>query len=270
MALIEHLEDRAVLTVTGADARKFLHGVVTQDIDSLTDGAARFACLLTPQGKILFDFFVVAAGDDFLIDVRGDSAEALARRLSLYKLRAKAAIEPAADWRVVASAEPLDGPLAFVDPRADDLGWRMATKGDAAGGGAAEYHARRIRAGAPEFGADFQSEAVFPLDVNYDALNGVNYKKGCFIGQEVASRMKRKGDARKRTLVAEFGADAPATGSTISAGGSTIGETMSAAGKAALALVRLDRLEKAREAGDALESEGGPLSLDRPVYLDRA
>ncbi|MEO1136199.1 MAG: folate-binding protein, partial [Pseudomonadota bacterium] len=169
---------------------------------------------------------------------------------------------------IAASQDQLSGGGAFADPRLPALGWR-AIKTPSASAQPGDYHARRIDLGVPEFGADFAGDEKFLLDVNYDSLNGVNYKKGCFVGQEVTSRMKRKGEARRRTLIAAFKDAAPQKGENITTGASTLGEIMSTAGNLALAQIRVDRWEKARAEGETISCAGEALQLHIPAYLEQ-
>ncbi|HXI88290.1 MAG TPA: hypothetical protein VNH64_12580, partial [Parvularculaceae bacterium] len=234
MAKIALLASRSVIRVAGPDAKTFLDGLLTQTPPAL--GAAAFAALLTPQGKILFDFLIAATGDAFLLDVFSGSADALAKRLSLYRLRAKVTIERLEEWAVAASLEGEDfgaeGVHSFQDPRLAALGRRLigpvAAIEKLANLDEAYYDARRLGLGVPEFGRDFGSDEVFLLDVNYDVLNAVSYKKGCFVGQEVTSRMKRKGEIRKRTLQISFDGAPPEKGAEIIKGDSVVGEATSA------------------------------------------
>lgn len=269
MSSTTHLNDRAVIRISGDDRRDFLQGLITQDIDRLSPDRAVFATLLTPQGKILFDFFIADTGESFLLDCNAGAAPALAKRLTLYKLRAKVSVEIDESLAVAASVEKpdIDDGHVFADPRLPALGYRAIVSASAASGNASGYHQRRIALGVPEFGQDFGSEEMFLLDVNYDVLNAVSYKKGCFVGQEVTSRMKRKGEVRRRTLIAAFDDPAPDKGSAIIAGESTLGELMSGANGKALALVRLDRRNKAADEGASLECDGRSLCLHFPDYL---
>lgn len=270
------LSSRSVLKISGPDARSFLQGIVTQDVEALRPGEAGFSALLTPQGKILFDFIIVTVGDGFLIDVAADAADALLKRLTLYRLRAKVTIAREDGLAVAAFLEgapaAADGGVSFPDPRLAALGWRAIGPAEKfaglATGGEALYDARRIALGVPEFGRDFASDEVFLLDVNYDALGGVSYKKGCFVGQEVTSRMKRKGDVRKRTLLVRFDGAPPAKGMPVKAGASSLGEILSGCNGAALALIRLDRLAAARAAGAAPMADEVPLQIVFPGYLE--
>jgi len=282
-----HLSDRAVIRVGGPEAQHFLQNLVTADIDGLEQTGASAGALLTPQGKILFDFLIHEDGDALLVDGCAQAAPALSKRLALYKLRADVTIEPAADLGVFAHDAPfaVDGAEAAPDPRHPGLGWRLVApaKGDAGADGGA-YEARRLAVGAPEFGKDFDGGEMFPMDVNYDALAGVSYRKGCFVGQEVASRMKRKGEVRKRTLLAALDGPAPQRGAPVTAGASTLGEILSAetmenhangkgtadASKSrALALIRLDRWDKARAAGEMSVVNGAEAVLSFPDYLEQ-
>ena len=234
---------------------------------------------MTPQGKILFDFILVATGDGFLVDCASEAAESLAKRLSLYRLRAKVTIEAAPDmavgaaWNDALETAPADA-VAFMDPRLAPLGQRVIGPKEtvlAIAGQKSEplYDAHRLALGVPEFGRDFGGDEVFLLDVNYDALKGVDYKKGCFVGQEVTSRMKRKGEVRKRTLVLSFGGPPPPKGTPVMAGENAIGEALSGATGSALALIRIDRLAAAREAGSALTADGRKVRVSVPGWLEQ-
>ncbi len=268
MNVISLLLDRAVIRLSGDDRRSFLQGLITQDIDSVSPGQAIFAALLTPQGKILFDFFIVDSDDTFLIDCSAAAAPALAKRLSLYKLRAHVTIEIDQSRSVLASKHEIEmaGVIAYRDPRLDTLGWRAVVK-EKISEASADYETRRIALGVPEFARDFASDDIFLLDVNYDALSAVSYKKGCFVGQEVTSRMKRKGEVRKRTLIAESDGGALAKGAVISAGDSTLGEILSSVEGRALALIRMDRWGKTKAEGLSPVCEGRELQLVVPDYL---
>ncbi len=262
------LSDRAVIRLAGEDRFSFLQGLITQNADRLNREPAIFAALLTPQGKILFDFFVAPAPDAFFIDCSAATAPALLKRLALYKLRAKVSLEIDETLCVRTDANELKDGLAYADPRHAEMGWRAIVRdGDAAADGA--YDRRRIALGVPEANKDFAGDEIFLTDANYDALDGVSYKKGCFIGQEVSSRMKRKGEIRRRTLIAEFDGPAPAKGAPVIAGATTLGEIMSSSGRAALALIRLDRWEKAQAQGKTAECEDQPLRLRIPDYLEQ-
>ena len=270
MVEMQKIPERKVIAVTGEDATSFLQGLVTNGPP--TEGGC-FSALLTPQGKILFDFFIVRAQEGFLLDVHENAAEALIKRLKLYRLRAKIDIDIDDAHGVFLSPDLANtGEDTFTNHPKDTTKSRLIAPINEFPNAVpdSEYHARRILAGVPEWGADFNSDEVFPMDMNFDALSGVDYKKGCFVGQEVASRMKRKGEARKRTLIAEFDGPSLKKGASIVAGDSTIGEILSGVDNMALALIRLDRWEKAKAAGDIPKCDDHALRLSIPAYLKQA
>lgn len=254
------LRDRGVIEVSGDDAAKFLHNLVTNDIASLKAGEARFAALLTPQGKILFDFVVFSLGEGrFLLDCPLSLAPELEKRLNTYKLRSKITVANRSDALETivfpdATARPeVEAAALAPDPRAEALGWRaLAEKGKIAATGPLEdYETRRIRAGVPQGGVDFAYSDAFPHEADMDVFAGLDFKKGCYVGQEVVSRMKHRNLVRKRVTPYRAAGGAPAPGQSIRAGEIEIGVTGSAVGDEGLALIRLDRLADAREKGDA-------------------
>lgn len=261
------LPDRAVVSVRGPDAAVFLQGLLTQSVAAAGQGGFAFGALLTPQGKILFDFLFAAEDDGFLFDCAAAAAESFMKRLALYRLRAQVEIARRSELGVFWAPEGVEG---FEDPRLPALGRRRLAPRDAAAAatGDGAYETRRIGLGVPECGKDYGPDEAFLMDVNADVLHGVDYRKGCFIGQEVTSRMKRKGEVRRRTLIARFDGAAPLKGARIEAGGSAVGEILSGVEGAALALVRLDRLESARAAGAKVAADGRPLALEVPAYLE--
>jgi len=267
------LEDRGVLAVSGADATTFLQGLLTNDVERLQPSEARYAALLTPQGKILFDMIVVRApGEEpsHLIDCAAAQAADLARRLGFYKLRAKVAIaNVSVDRAIVAywGAEPAtvaEG-LVYADPRDPRLGWRaILPRPIAAAVGVehvAEYEGLRIAVGAPKGGLDFAYADAFPHDANFDLLHGVDFDKGCYVGQEVVSRMKHRGTARKRVARVKLAGPAPAPGTPVMDRELAVGALGSSSGTEALALLRLDRAEEAKAAGRPLSAGGVTLAL---------
>ncbi|MBV9288873.1 MAG: folate-binding protein YgfZ [Hyphomicrobiales bacterium] len=268
------LSDRAVLRVSGEDAASFLQGLLTNDVEKLAPGEACYAALLTPQGKILFDMLVVrvpaAGGAAFLIDCAAAQAADLAKRLGFYKLRARVAIaDESATQAVVAGWdwEPAGAPgvLVYADPRERGLGWRaILTRAEAAalaGDGETSYEARRIAAGVPKGGIDFLYGDAFPQDANFDLLHGLDFDKGCYVGQEVVSRMRHRGAARKRVARVKLAGDPPPAGAPILDGALAVGTLGSSSGREALALVRLDRVEEARAAGRGLQAGGVEVAL---------
>ncbi len=265
------LPDRALVTVTGPDATALLQGVLTCNVETLGEAEARLGALLTPQGKILFDFLISRIADGFRLDVAADRAADLAKRLSLYKLRAKAEI--AADPTVAVAAAWSGSTTAAetavaADSRHPDLGARLYAAEGAFSADASEedYHAHRIALAVPEGGRDYAYSDAFPHEALMDQLGGVDFRKGCYVGQEVVSRMQHRGTARTRLLAVEYPEAAAAPGSEIQAGAKVLGTTGSSAGRKGLALVRLDRLGDALATGEPLRAEGKPLAVARPGY----
>ena len=256
------LAARTVLRLHGPDTLGFLQSLLTANVERLSVGDVTHAALLTPQGKVSSAFFVWRTEDGVLLDLAPGDEAPLTQRLRLYKLRAAVEIEPA-DLSVLVGAAGPDG--ARRDPRLPALGARwLARPGERdAPDASAGYHAARIGHGVPEFGADYGPAEVFAMDVNLDALGAVDYKKGCFVGQEVASRMFRKGEVRKRTWIVE--ADAPLSiGAAVTAGGSALGTITSVDGLRGLALLRTDRVGAASEPPRA---GAVPVRLSEPAYL---
>ncbi|MFW5661462.1 MAG: YgfZ/GcvT domain-containing protein [Oceanicaulis sp.] len=258
------LPRRAVLHVTGADSKSFLQRVITRGPEGVTPSRAMFSALLTPQGKVLADLILLDDGEGGLfVDLPASEAEGLLKRFTLYRLRAKAELALREDLAVAAARGDGEAELqtvalaAATDPRDPALGLRAIVP---AGGPSDEaaYDAARISGRAPEFGADYGPAEVFSTDVNHDLLGGIDYRKGCFVGQEVASRMHRKGGVRKRTVRFETEAG---PGDALSAGETPLGTVSSAVGGLALALVRTDRLKAAIEAGEAISAGGAPAVL---------
>ena len=269
------LRDRGVVTVGGEDAEAFLQGLLTNDVERLREGEARYAGLLTPQGKILFDMLAVRApsgsGAAFLIDCAAEQAADLSRRLGFYRLRAKVTIADASAERAVVAFwgdEAPDAPpeaVLYRDPRDPRLGWRAILPRDVAFAigeeHAATYEALRIAAGVPKGGVDFAYGDAFPHDANFDLLHGVDFDKGCYVGQEVVSRMKHRGTARKRVVrVRTFGEPA-SPGTPVLDGGLAVGTFGSSSGREALAMLRLDRLDETKAAGRELTAGGVGVAL---------
>jgi folate-binding protein YgfZ len=268
------LPDRGVVKVSGEDARNFLNGLLTTDVTLLRPGLGRFGALLTPQGKITADFLITEApsghGGGFLIDVPRALAPSLAAKLGFYKLRAKVTVEDLSDSLGVLAVwggEPAMKPdLAFADPRQAALGWRILVPAelvqkvadlvgaDLAGSDA--YEAHRIAAGVPRGGLDFIYSDAFPHDTNMDRLHGVDFDKGCYVGQEVVSRMQHRGTARTRIVRVVLDEFAPEAGTTIVAGDKSVGTMGSTADGKGLALLRTDRVADALNAGLTLTAGG--------------
>ncbi|KAA2236086.1 CAF17-like 4Fe-4S cluster assembly/insertion protein YgfZ [Salinarimonas soli] len=276
-----HLTNRGVVRVAGADARTFLQGLVTCDIDRVAPGEARYGALLTPQGKIIADFIVIEAPEDagggFYLDAPVVLCADLAKRLGFYRLRAKVEVADLSSALAVVAgwgdaARPADeAGLVHEDPRLPALGWRAIMAGEEAAGLAdatwEEYLPHRVRLGIPEGVADFTYGDAFPHEALLDQLGGVDFDKGCYVGQEVVSRMQHRGTARTRivSLVYPEGFSAE-VGSPVVAGERGLGTAGSGAGDRGLALIRVDRATDALAAGEAILSGGMPVRFERPDW----
>lgn len=256
------LPSRALIAVTGEDWRSFLQGQITQDVETLRPGEARFAALLTPQGRLLFDMFVVGREDGCWLDVEAAQREALIQRLTMYRLRAKVAF--AADPTPVAALFDAESGEPWVaDPRLPELGFRGYGAEPPEGARVADeaaYDAHRLALGAPG-PADWGSERTYPIEANFDLLNGIDFKKGCFVGQETTSRMKRRGAIKNRMAPIAFDGPPPAFGTEVLAGDLRAGEVLSGRDGRAMALLRLDRIE-----GAALTVDGRPVRVEMPAW----
>lgn len=284
LSYVSVLKDRGVVAVTGADAEKLLGGLVTNEIALFERAAAMYAALLSPQGKILFDFLVVKTADGFLLDTVRDKAGELVKRLSLYKLRAQAEIRDVSDAFQVAavwggaavSYGATAGSHVYADPRLSALGGRIlaetqyADKVLAATNGAdvlAEaYHVHRIGLGVPEGGRDFAFGDTFPHEALLDQLNGLSFTKGCYVGQEVVSRMQHRTTVRKRVVPVVAEQDLPTGPLPVLVGEAEIGRLGSVAGARGLALLRLDRVAEARRDGTAITVAGVGLTVEVPAF----
>jgi folate-binding protein YgfZ len=238
--------ERRLFRITGKDARDFLQGLVTNDVRKLDQGAV-YAALLSPQGKYLADFFLVPDGDAILLDVKADLADALVKRLNMYRLRSAVTIEPL-DRAVVRGTGPApEG--AFADPRHPGLGWR-AYDGRAAGEPSVDWDALRVSLGVPETGVELLPDDSYILEMGFERLHGVDFRKGCYVGQEVTARMKHKTELRKGLARIRIEGDA-APGTEIEANGKPVGTLLTRAGDMGLAYLRFDRAEGDLRAGEA-------------------
>jgi len=265
---VAHLEDRAVIAVGGPEARLFLQGLITNDVEKLAPGQGVYAALLTAQGKILFDFFMVEGDGAILIDCHAGSRDALLKRLSLYRLRSKVVLEGRDQLAVLAEWDGAAAryAISYPDPRLETLGRRaVISKGEMRRDllPASAYHAQRLAAGVPE-STDFGSDKMFALDADLDELQAVDFEKGCYVGQELTARMKHRGTARKRLLPFEFASEGTHDLS-LKAAGKDVGEIMSEYGRRGFAQVRLDRLEEA--GGNEIRSGEQIVKLIKPSWL---
>jgi folate-binding protein YgfZ len=239
------LPGRAILRVDGPDAGQFLHNLVTAEVEGLESGQATYAALLSPQGKMLFDFFVVRQGESYLIDCAASQKPEILKRLGFYKLRARIKIT---EEQAVAGVSP-DGPAAqirYPDPRTPALGWRFVNTADTLME-TPDYDLARIALGLADSDADLGSGVYFPHEANLDQFGGVSFTKGCYVGQEVVSRMEHRGTARSRIIPVDLSGPVSGTAQDIRSGEKQVGTILSSAGTQALALMRLDRLAEAAE-----------------------
>ena len=267
------LTDRSVLEVAGDDRVSFLQGLVTNDVESLARGEGRFAALLSPQGKILFDFFVVSAGDTYLVDCPAECSADLAKRLTLYRLRAKVTIADVSDrWRVGAAwgdGAEFSATVAYPDPRLPALGVRLLIRESDQpkfSASFADYEAMRVALAVPEGGKDYAYGDAFPHEACFDLLYGVSFKKGCFVGQEVVSRMQHRGTARTRVLAVSAKQPLPQGGADILVDGFSVGSLSSVAGARGIALARVDRVKEALARGQIFTAGGMPVELAAPAW----
>lgn len=272
------LSERGIVAISGSDARSFLQGLITNDIEKVSPTRAIYAGLLSPQGKYLFDFFIADDGDRLLFDCEAGRREELIRTLSLYKLRAEVEIEDISrDWRVWAlldgdeggepgACEAVDGGLKFVDPRLTGLGGRTMLAAEIEPpephGEPADYDKLRLLLGVPDGSRDIEAGRQTFLEANAKELAGVDFEKGCYVGQEVTARMNYRGTLKKRLLPIFFEGPAPAPGSLIAAGERAAGDVRSAIDGRAMALVRLEFLEAPLELED-----GRPCHVSLPSWL---
>ena len=263
------LESRSLILVSGPDWRDFLQGQLTQDVTTLAPGEIRFAGLLTPQGKLLFDLFLIGAEEGCLVDVAAVRCEPLIRRLTMYRLRAKVDFTPldgavVALWPAAAQA-PAAGWMA--DPRLAGLGYRGHDLAPPAGAEVvdeAAYHTHRLALGVPDPDHDCPTETTYPIEANFDLLGGIDFQKGCFVGQETTSRMKRRGAIKNRMLPITYEGAPPAFGAEVLAGERRAGEVLSGQDGRAMALLRLDRIEDV-----ALSVDGRAVTVEWPGYMGK-
>jgi hypothetical protein len=286
-----HLPDRAVVALTGPDTRDFLQVIVTNDVDLITNQQAIYAALLTPQGKVLHDFFIVQHKDALLLDCAYSTLDGLMRRLKMYKLRADVTITDATEhFSVYASlgiaglkaapghTVPFGDGVAFVDPRIVAMGTRFILPKDEgesalkeAGftpGTRGNYDARRLSLGIGEGGKGVAPETLFPLEAGFEELHGVSFTKGCYVGQEVTSRMKSRSLVRKRLLPVTIDGEIPEPGCTLYLGEKPGGEFIGGAGHIGLALVRLEALTRTETDGTFLTDGETSLKPTRPDWAN--
>ncbi len=265
------LESRSLVDVTGPEASDFLDRMITQNTEAADGRTAGFGALLTPQGKIISDFLVVRQDNGgFLLDAPATGEADLRKRLTMFKLRADVAIGASPLAVYAGTGTPPDAGLVAVDPRHPDLGWRLyAAEGSVAtNADEAVWQAHRVALGIPEAGADLPLLDAFPHDLAMDSLHGIDFDKGCYVGQEVVSRMRYRGTARRRPVTLSAETDLPPAGAEILIGGRVAGHLGSASGTRGIAILRLDRVQDAQTAGEAITVDGLPVSVALPAWAD--
>ncbi len=266
------LKDRAVISVSGPDAEHFLQNILTTDLDTLAPYVAKPGALLSPQGKILFDFLISRSGENgFRLECRADVADDFLRRLTLYKLRAKVEIAKqdqsfvTVAWGTDSTASQTDS-IDISDARFGEVAVRRSYGATPAGGDPAAWQALRIASGIAESGSDYQLGDAFPHDVLLDETGGVGFKKGCYVGQEVVSRMQHRGTARRRVLIVSADHALPPSGTELTVAGRPVGTLGSSEGTTGLAIARIDRVKAALDAGQPILAGDVAVSLAIPAW----
>ncbi|MBY3042273.1 YgfZ/GcvT domain-containing protein [Rhizobium leguminosarum] len=265
------LKDRSLLFVSGAEAQSFLQNLITTNITALGPDEARPGALLTPQGKILFDFMIWQDGDGYMIETDAGQRDGLLKRLTMYKLRAAVTLSPSTEEGVTVSwdegAEGVRESQGARDSRFAKAGVTLTRRAGRHGDGAEVlYDALRISHGIVTSGSDFALQDAFPHDVLMDFNGGLSFRKGCYVGQEVVSRMQHRGTARRRVVTVSAATALPGTGTEITAAGKPVGTLGSVEGGNGLAIVRIDRAGAAMAAGTPLLAGDTPVSLVLPAW----
>ncbi len=291
MAAVNYVNlDRGLVSVSGTDRRTFLQGLVSQDVDRVSASRAAYGAFLTPQGKYLHDFCLAEIGDRLILDGEPSRADELIQRMNRFKLRAQVELTAADDLTVLAvfgpdapavldlpeepgAAHPMAGGIAFVDPRSAELGCRLILPTTDLNGVIADlaverstfqaYDTLRISLGIPDGQRDMEVEKSILLECNFEALNGIDWDKGCYIGQEVTARTKYRGLAKRQLLPVKVEGAAPAPGTAILAGGKQIGEIRSIHDGLAIASLRLDALDDA-DTAPSMTADAAVISLISP------
>ncbi|MDX1483991.1 MAG: folate-binding protein [Alphaproteobacteria bacterium] len=290
------LENRGVVRVAGEDARDFLQNIVTNDVSKVNGAAAIWAALLSPQGKYLHDFFIVGLGGALMLDCEKARATDLVERLARYRLRSKVEItNVSADWVVAAlmgtdadagalvgfegRGGPIAGGVCYVDPRYGGMGARALVPKDAIGellsAGFEQvepgFHEHaRLCLGLPDGSRDLVVDKAFPMENGFDELNGIDWDKGCYVGQEMTARMRYRATVRRQLLPVSIDGTAPAAGTAVMLGDREAGEMRSSAGDIGLALLRLEALGELQSGERNLTADGAGLTPLRPPWLGAA
>jgi folate-binding protein YgfZ len=267
-----HLTDRGIISVSGPDSRDYLQGLISNDITQVSSDKAIYAALLTPQGKYLFDFFISQLGEKLLIECEKSRTSELMKRLRMYKLRANAdLLDETEDYSILAlwgdsvreamglnkmglgSAKEKSGGVQMIDPRLEAVGGRIIIPINAAaieikliGAGLAslsDYDLHRLKLGLPNASRDMVIDKAILIESGFDELNGIDWNKGCYMGQELTARTKYRGLVKKRLVSITIEGATPKPGTPIMVGDKSVGEMRSSNGKSGIALLRLDQLE---------------------------
>jgi len=257
------LADRALIRLGGEAVLAFLHNILTCDVAELPARRWAYGALLSPQGKIQHDLFLIHDRESVWLDCARNQCGDLLKKLALYRLRAKISLEAAEQFAVSVDREH---GLWAADPRLAAMGWRGVVP-VAPGNAAADYHSKRIARGLADSAADIGVNELFPHEANLDLVGGVSFTKGCYVGQEVVSRMQHRGMTRSRVLCVSGDSALPQKGSEIRSGDVLVGNLLSSSGTNGLALVRLDRLADAKA---VLLTETGRVHVQKPEWMSLA
>jgi tRNA-modifying protein YgfZ len=261
------LENRAFIAVTGEEAEDFLQGLITTDLPSIGTGESYPGALLTPQGKIMFEFLIARKAEGFVIETAADMGDAFAKRLTLYKLRAKVTIAKLDDKAITVSWDEPPPAGAARDMRFAKAGiYVFRTPGATATASPSAYTALRIAHGISGGAEDGDATDFFPHDLLMDRNGGLNFKKGCYVGQEVISRMQHRATARRRLVTVLAPAPLPSPGTAITANGREIGTLRAVEGNAALAVVRIDKAGEAMANGTPIMAGDTGVTLSLPAW----
>jgi folate-binding protein YgfZ len=264
-----YLPTRRLIRIAGADARDFLHSLITTDVEGLAENEARPGALLTPQGKILFDFLIWKSEDGFVIETEENQRDALVKRLTMYKLRAAVELAALPDEGVSVFWGDETGKGTITDSGFAKAGIALSRMpGRHADGAAKAYQGLRIEAALVVSGEDYALQDAFPHDILLDKNGGLSFKKGCYVGQEVVSRMQHRGTARRRVATVAAEMPLPAAGTEITAGGKPVGTLGTVSGSSALAIVRIDRVGDAIATGTPLLAGETVVSIALPAWTD--
>jgi folate-binding protein YgfZ len=273
---IQKLNDRTVLCLNGSEATSFLQGLITANVETLKPNTLSPSALLTPQGKIAFDFLIGTSSDGYIIDVRTALVDDFLKRLTMYKLRADVTIAKQDDMHPHAMWATSDtNPSAYQDLRFPASAQVFRTYIDmpdvsATKPSQASFDEIRIQNGVAESGSDFDASDIFPHEIYFDLNNGIDFRKGCYVGQEVVSRMQHRGTARKRVAIIKAEQGLPAYGTQITAGGKAIGTLGTSAGKIGLAIIRVDRYFDALKDQSDILADTVPLGISFPNWAQDA